>query len=52
VARRRTSNNRNCNGVNIGYEAEWWKMADDLQGSMDGAIRRNLEELGYGSQPF
>jgi len=52
VARRRTSNNRNSNGANIGYEAELWKMADALRGSMDAAIWKNLKELGYGGQPL
>jgi len=43
VARKRTSNNRNNgNGANIGYEAELWKMADALRGSMDAAEYKHV----------
>jgi type I restriction enzyme M protein len=55
---------KNANGANVGYEAELWRMADALRGSMDAAEYKhvvlgliflkyisdaNLKELGYGS---
>jgi len=43
VAKRRTNNNRNnSNGANIGYEAELWRMADTLRGSMDAAEYKHV----------
>ena len=35
MAKKKTKNN--STGANVGYEAELWKMADALRGSMDAA---------------
>ena len=37
------------NGATTGYEADLWRMADALRGSMDAAIQKNLEQLGFGN---
>ena len=36
------------NGATTGYEADLWRMADALRGSMDAAIEVNLSRLGFG----
>lgn len=36
------------NGANVGYEAELWRMADALRGSMDAVTTANLRGHGYG----
>ena len=32
----------NSNGANVGYEAELWRMADALRGSMDAAEYKHV----------
>ena len=33
---------RDSNGANVGYEAELWRMADALRGSMDAAEYKHV----------
>ncbi|MHB2153729.1 class I SAM-dependent DNA methyltransferase [Calditrichota bacterium GD2] len=42
MAKRNAQNNKSNNGANIGYEAELWRMADALRGSMDAAEYKHV----------
>ena len=39
---RKTPEKSKGNGANVGYEAELWKMADALRGSMDAAEYKHV----------
>jgi len=39
---KKTNQNNKNNGANVGYEAELWKMADALRGSMDAAEYKHV----------
>ncbi|OGA46790.1 MAG: hypothetical protein A3G24_22720 [Betaproteobacteria bacterium RIFCSPLOWO2_12_FULL_62_13] len=42
MARANKSQSAKANGANVGYEAELWKMADALRGSMDAAEYKHV----------
>ena len=42
MAREKKANQKKNNGANIGYEAELWRMADALRGSMDAAEYKHV----------
>ncbi|MHB2149645.1 class I SAM-dependent DNA methyltransferase [Calditrichota bacterium LG25] len=42
MAKRNAQKNQSNNGANIGYEAELWRMADALRGSMDAAEYKHV----------
>ena len=42
MARQKKANQKTNNGANVGYEAELWRMADALRGSMDAAEYKHV----------
>ena len=42
MARQKKTNQKTNNGANVGYEAELWRMADALRGSMDAAEYKHV----------
>lgn len=42
MAKKKTRTSAETTGANVGYEAELWKMADALRGSMDAALYKHV----------